>query len=395
MSGTLTRRKLYDLVWSKPRTTLAREMGVSDVWIGKQCRALNVPAPPPGHWASLAAGGKPKAKYLRPPLTYTVAERMQEDHGNAAAGLEGFDARDLAQPLPAAPVLSESVEEAVARYAGLARAQGVSRRPEGRHPVVLRLLAEDEQRAAEAAPYSWRQPLYGGPQGEAILQFLDRLALHWTDRGFGVGASRGRDVELFVSCGSQSCRFEVDAAPVEKTEGRRGRPRSRAMLQFWLDRERDSRRPAGKPALVFSAMDAGTIDTLTVLLITQWEREFRDGLQWRHKRAFECREWVIRAAEEAARREREKREAEARALSERRHRLLVRAVDRIRRADEIRGLVAAMEATLSGHGEADGAFERWKAWALEQADAMDLRVQPAQELVQWIGGFALEAGGAG
>ena len=51
-------------------------MGVSDVWIGKQCRALNVPAPPPGYWASLAAGGKPKANYLRPPLTYTVAERM-------------------------------------------------------------------------------------------------------------------------------------------------------------------------------------------------------------------------------------------------------------------------------------------------------------------------------
>ena len=212
-------------------------------------------------------------------MTYTVAERMQEDHGNAAAGLEGFDARDLAQPLPAAPVLSESVEQAVARYAGLAGAQRVSRRPEGRHPVVLRLVAEDEQRAAEAAPYSWRQPLCRGPQGEAIMQSLDRLAWHWTDRGFGVGASRGRDVELFVSCGSQSCRFEVDAAPVEKTEGR---PRSRAMLQFWLDRERDSRRPAGKPALVFSAMDAGTIDTLTVLLITQWEREFRDGLQWRH-----------------------------------------------------------------------------------------------------------------
>ena len=65
MSGTLTRRKLYDLVWSKPRTTLAREMGVSDVWIGKQCRALNVPAPPPGYWASLAAGGKPKTKIGR------------------------------------------------------------------------------------------------------------------------------------------------------------------------------------------------------------------------------------------------------------------------------------------------------------------------------------------
>ena len=46
MSAKLTRKALYELVWSKPRTTLAREMGVSDVWIGKQCRALDVPAPP-------------------------------------------------------------------------------------------------------------------------------------------------------------------------------------------------------------------------------------------------------------------------------------------------------------------------------------------------------------
>lgn len=395
MSGTLTRRTLYNLVWSKPRTTLARELGVSDVWIGKQCRAWNVPAPPPGYWASLAAGGKPKAKYLRPPLAYTVAERMLEDHAGLSAGLEGFDARDLAQPLPAEPVLAESVEDAVSRYAALARSQGSSRRPAGRHPVVQRLLAEDERRAAEAQPYSWRQPLYRGAQGEAILEALDRLAWHWTGLGFKVRATHGHDVALFVGCGSRSARFEVIAAPVERTEGRRGRPPSKSPLQFWLDREQDTRRAAGTPALVFGAMDAKTVDALTRLLITRWEQEFRDGLMWRYKNAVECREWAIRAAAEKARREREKQEAEARALAERRHRLLLRAVDRIRRADEIRALAAAMEASMSGHGEAGVAFEQWKAWALGQADAMDLRVQPPQQLAQWIAGFALEAGGAG
>ena len=65
-------------------------MGVSDVWIGKQCRALNVPAPPAGYWASIAAGGKQNAKDLRQPLTYTVAEHIQEDHDSAALGLDGW-----------------------------------------------------------------------------------------------------------------------------------------------------------------------------------------------------------------------------------------------------------------------------------------------------------------
>ena len=61
LTTRLTRKALYDLVWSRPRTTLAKEMGVSDVWIGKQCRAFNVPAPPSGNWATRAAGDKPKA----------------------------------------------------------------------------------------------------------------------------------------------------------------------------------------------------------------------------------------------------------------------------------------------------------------------------------------------
>ena len=48
MSIRLIRRALYKRVWSTPRTTLAKDMGVSDVWIAKQCRALNVRAPRPG-----------------------------------------------------------------------------------------------------------------------------------------------------------------------------------------------------------------------------------------------------------------------------------------------------------------------------------------------------------
>ena len=47
MSLDLSRRALYDLVWSRPRAQIAKELGVSDVWIGKQCRAMDVPAPPP------------------------------------------------------------------------------------------------------------------------------------------------------------------------------------------------------------------------------------------------------------------------------------------------------------------------------------------------------------
>jgi hypothetical protein len=388
LSAKLTRKALYDLVWSKPRTTLAREMGVSDVWIGKQCRALNVPAPPPGYWANRAAGGKPKAKYLRPPLSYTVAERMQEEHDDAAAGLEGFDVEDLQRDLPPAPVFVGTTEEAVARYTSLVRAQAVRRRAVGHHPVVQRLLAEDERRAIEASPYAWQQPLYRSRQGQAILQAVDKIAWHWTNAGLRVAASGGHII-LSVSGAGQSSGFELRAAPAPKREGQRGRPPSRTTLEFWLDPDRDARRKADKPALVFDTMDAATVDALTALVITSWERRVREWFRWRHHHIVESRERAVRAVEEAARRERERREAEVRALHDRRQRLLLRAIDRARRAQEIRAFVADLAASPATGEVDEEALARWKAWALGQADALDLRVQPPAVLADWVRGFEL------
>lgn len=52
----ITRRELYELVWSKPVTEVAVEFGVLDASIRKICRKHKVPTPPPGHWARLRAG---------------------------------------------------------------------------------------------------------------------------------------------------------------------------------------------------------------------------------------------------------------------------------------------------------------------------------------------------
>lgn len=58
MSRTFTREELYELVWSRPMTHLAREFGLSDVGLHKICRKHEVPNPPPGWWAKKAAGRK-------------------------------------------------------------------------------------------------------------------------------------------------------------------------------------------------------------------------------------------------------------------------------------------------------------------------------------------------
>jgi hypothetical protein len=42
---TLSREDLYELVWSKPKTEVARDFGLSDVALAKRCRKLGVPVP--------------------------------------------------------------------------------------------------------------------------------------------------------------------------------------------------------------------------------------------------------------------------------------------------------------------------------------------------------------
>ena len=63
---TLPRSALYDLVWTKPVTELAKEFGISDVALAKRCRSIKIPLPPRGYWARVAAGQKPRRPALPP-----------------------------------------------------------------------------------------------------------------------------------------------------------------------------------------------------------------------------------------------------------------------------------------------------------------------------------------
>jgi hypothetical protein len=58
MAHTFSRREFYELVWSKPMTHLAKDLGVSDVALHKVCRKHAIPNPPAGWWAKKAAGKK-------------------------------------------------------------------------------------------------------------------------------------------------------------------------------------------------------------------------------------------------------------------------------------------------------------------------------------------------
>jgi len=53
---TLTRKEIYDLVWTEPLSRLAKKYKISDNGLRKICKRMNIPIPAIGHWQKIQYG---------------------------------------------------------------------------------------------------------------------------------------------------------------------------------------------------------------------------------------------------------------------------------------------------------------------------------------------------
>ena len=51
MGQRLSRKELYELVWSEPMKNLSIRFGISDVALKKTCARAEIPTPDRGYWA--------------------------------------------------------------------------------------------------------------------------------------------------------------------------------------------------------------------------------------------------------------------------------------------------------------------------------------------------------
>jgi ankyrin repeat protein len=77
----LDRPALFERVWSGPVDKLAKEWGLSDRGLSKACGRLQIPVPPRGYWARVAAGQRvrrPKLPILPPGQAEEILIRVPE-----------------------------------------------------------------------------------------------------------------------------------------------------------------------------------------------------------------------------------------------------------------------------------------------------------------------------
>ncbi|OGI02336.1 MAG: hypothetical protein A2Y25_10380 [Candidatus Melainabacteria bacterium GWF2_37_15] len=58
ITKTITRKELYDLVWTKPIMDISKKFGISDRGLGKVCERHDIPKPSRDYWQKLSAGEK-------------------------------------------------------------------------------------------------------------------------------------------------------------------------------------------------------------------------------------------------------------------------------------------------------------------------------------------------
>ncbi len=88
----ITREQLYEAIWSKPTTAVAKEYGISDVAVAKICKKLHVPKPKLGYWAKKQHSKRVRQTplpQLQPgtPETYTIHPTQVERLPNEAQSI--------------------------------------------------------------------------------------------------------------------------------------------------------------------------------------------------------------------------------------------------------------------------------------------------------------------
>ena len=168
MKNQLTREELYELVWSKPMTQVAKELGISDVRLGRICRERDIPKPQRGYWANLTSSApKKKRQYLKPPLPDHTKDtsnfcRFVKAYYEKRRQEEGrdFDWEDLSVHVPdEPPPQTMSVEEHVDYlYSQLPKLPPLESY-KYTHPIIRKMKHAEALKKARSY-YSWEHPIF-------------------------------------------------------------------------------------------------------------------------------------------------------------------------------------------------------------------------------------------
>ena len=289
-----------------------------------------------------------------------------------------YTEEELLGPLPSEPAFEEPLEAVRARVEEVVGKINVSKDLEHPHPVVARLLQQDEERRQKLrdSPYlagsSHYAPRFDSPEQRRRLRLLSALLLaaaRCDCRSELWDREHGNRVQITV--GHQAVMIGLTVVERRRAAGKSGRSVSHP-LRCEIS-PRDDNRPAEQLWEDGEHPLERQLQQVLVAIIVAGERQYRARVlhtwRWRAERKAQLEEAIRQRHAEAERRERERVAALEQARVER----LLGEAAALERAGQIRRYVLQVrEAQCSTGALIPGdALEAWCSWALTQADRID------------------------
>lgn len=373
----ISRQQLYSMIWEEPMKKVAPKFGISDVALSKICRRHNIPRPPRGYWAKLAAGKRvtqvplpDRGLGLPKEIEFGGKRRWQYTLPDDPTQIE----------IPPRPVFSESFAQLDARVRKLVGKVVVPRDLSRAHPQVQKLLDADDERREKylKSPYKFSSdaPLYESPYEKRRLRLVSAIFSALSKCGMRAN-SLGKDPGCFCfKIGEEDLSFTLDNPGVERHDWRSNEDLNRSG-KLPLSLEIRAYRVGDEIKLKWQDTPDRKLERqlkdIVVTMIVAGELKYRNSLAWQRDWLIERKADLIEQAKRRAEEERRRLEEElARRQQARIDRLLAEATA-LQQARTIREYVDAVRLSVAESGASGAGFEvdDWAVFALEQADRID------------------------
>lgn len=389
-SATLTRKELYELIWSTPMTKVAKEFEVSDVWLGKVCREANIPRPPVGYWQKLEAGKKPSRKPLPPAklLAGDVIYIKSKTSFWIGSYEQPSDEEIVSAPEPSPPAFAESMDEFRARIESKIGQIALPEKLVNIHPMIAKLIKEDKRRVTEK---SWRrEPLYQSPEGKKLLIALNCLYLTWSQLGAHPRVSSGRDLKCSVEFSGSHRLFTFEVIPdaVRQVRRKLEQPPVYEFAWHYKDQNRDFRKH--KTYRTYEDITGPLLRSLIIESIVLTEEGMRKSEQWSYNNELREKVAAARRIEQRRLAEIKRKKIEIKQLIASRFARIDEALGLFDKAEKIRELVKAFDQKYADHAGEMPHYDHWRSWALHYSNTLDPRHWSPNHVEKWIESFKLK-----
>lgn len=368
----MTRQELYDLIWSQPAKTIAPQFEISDVALSKICEKHEVPQPPRGYWAKIAAG-KPAPKFPLPARGLGIPDAI--DLTRDRWGYRRVPDNLVELDLGPRPSFDEPASAVIERVRKLVGKVTVPRDLARAHHAIQKFLDNDAKRReaylADRHRSFFNAPLFDSPFEQRRLRLVNAIALALAKLGCKPGFGRRKEIDgVHWKVGLQKLGMVIDEPDYQR--------------YGWRSRD-DLVKPATTTLRVkinFTSEDVQTvwidkggsrveesITDIAVAAVACGEFAYRRDATSYYDRFVEIKARRIED-EKKERAERERKERE-RLAAERQARIdgLLKDAGEHRKANDIRTYVAAVRA--GAENISADQLERWASWALALADDLD------------------------